>query len=87
MDSNILQACMLLLGSNIMVGSVMAMVYFLGKDSVLSSLLIYAPVSMISVVLIRDKYPLSYTLSNLLAIGHGIAHVTYPFLNETYWCK
>ena len=80
--SNIMQACMLLLGSNILVGSVMTMVYFLGKDSVLSSLLIYAPVTMISLVLIRDKYPFSYTFSNLLAIGHGLAHITYPFLNE-----
>ena len=80
--SNIFQACMLLLGSNIMVGSVMAMIYYLGKDSVLSSLLIYAPVSMISVVLIRDKYPFSYIFSNLLAIGHGLAHISYPFLNE-----
>ncbi len=60
----------------------MTMVYYLGKDSPWSSLLIYAPVSMISYVLIRDKYPITYTISNILAIGHGIAHVTYPFLNE-----
>jgi hypothetical protein len=82
LGSNVLQACMLLLGSNIMVGSVMTMVYCLGKDSIVSSLLIYAPVSMISAVLVRDKYPTSYLVSNILAIGHGIAHVTYPFLNE-----
>jgi hypothetical protein len=82
MESNIMQACMLLLGSNIMVGTVMGMVYYLGKESIVSSLLIYAPVTMISVVLIRDKYPMSYVVSNLLAIGHGLAHVTYPFLNE-----
>ena len=80
--SNVLQACMLLLGSNIMVGSVMTMVYLLGKDSIVSSLLIYVPVSMCSVVLVRDKYPTSYVVSNILAIGHGLAHVTYPFLNE-----
>jgi hypothetical protein len=77
-----IHACLLLLGSNIMVGTVMSMVYMLGKDSILSSLLIYAPVTMISAVLIRDKYPASYTFSNLLAIGHGLAHLTYPFLNE-----
>ena len=81
-SSNVLQACMLLLGSNIMVGSVMTMVYLLGKDSIVSSLLIYVPVSMCSVVLVRDKYPTSYVVSNILAIGHGLAHVTYPFLNE-----
>lgn len=76
------QACLILLGSNFMVGAVMSMVYYFGKESVWSSLLIYGPVSLISIVLIRDRYPLSYTVSNLLAIGHGVAHVTYPFLNE-----
>lgn len=82
MNSDMMHACFLLLGSNIMVGTVMSMVYMLGKDSIISSILIYAPVTMISAVLIRDKYPASYTFSNLLAIGHGLAHVTYPFLNE-----
>jgi len=82
MNDNIRQACMVLLASNMMVGTVMSMVYYLGKDSFVSSVLIYAPVSMISYVLIRDRYPFTYTFSNLLAIGHGVAHVTYPFLNE-----
>ena len=82
MNRGIWQACLLLMGSNIMVGTVMSLVYYFGKESIVSSLLIYAPVSLISCVLIRDQYPISYTFSNLLAIGHGIAHLTYPFLNE-----
>jgi hypothetical protein len=72
----------MLLGGNLMVGTVMAMVYYLGKESIWSTVLIYAPVSMISYVLIRDRYPVIYIVSNILAIGHGVAHVTYPFLNE-----
>ena len=78
----LVQACTILLGSNLIVGTVMSIVYWFGKDSWISSIVIYAPVSLISLVLIRDKYPFSYILSNLLAIGHGLAHVTYPFLNE-----
>jgi hypothetical protein len=71
-----------LMMSNLMVGTVMTMVYYLGKDSIWSSLLIYAPVTLISAVLIRDNYSKQYLFSNVLAIAHGAAHVIYPFLNE-----
>jgi hypothetical protein len=60
----------------------MTMVYYLGKESIWSTALIYAPISLISVVLIRDNYSKPYLFSNLLAISHGIAHLVYPFLNE-----
>lgn len=80
--TEIYKAVSLLALSNFMVGTVMSLVYYLGKESIYSSLLIYGPVSLISVVLIRDNYSKPYLFSNILAICHGIAHLVFPFLNE-----
>ena len=80
--SDLAHVSAILLGSNIMLSIFMSMVYFFGKDSIISSIIIYAPISTITLVLIRDKYAFSYTFSNLLAIIHGITHIVYPFINE-----
>ena len=80
--SDLAYVCTILLTSNIMLAIFMLMVYFFGKDSIISSIIIYAPISTITLVVIRDKYAFSYTFSNLLAIIHGITHIAYPFLNE-----
>lgn len=76
-------AGVLLLFSNLMVASMMAVVYLLGKDNPLTNLFIYGPITGILIVLVRDKYAFLYTVSSLLAIAHGVAHVLYPFLDES----
>ena len=80
--SDLAHTCAILVVSNITLSLFMSLVYFFGKDSIISSIIIYVPISTITLVLIRDKYAFSYTFSNLLAIIHGIAHIAYPFLNE-----
>ena len=79
---NVMHSIVLLLGSNVLVGTVMSMVYYLGKNSFLSYVLIYLPISLITFVSIRDKYSFSFIFSCILAVLHGLAHVFYPFINE-----
>jgi hypothetical protein len=79
---NVMHSLVLLLGSNILVGTVMSLVYYLGKNSILSSILIYLPIFLICIVSIRDKYSFSFIFSCVLAVLHGQAHVIYPFINE-----
>ena len=73
----------MLMCSNFVVGSVMGAVFLLGQNNPLSDMLIYGPIVCIFLVTIYDKYAISYILSVLLAIVHGLAHVFYPFLNDT----
>lgn len=80
---NIIHAGVLLICCNLMVASMMSVVYLLGKDNMLTDLFIYGPITGIMIVLIRDKYAFLYTMSACLAIAHGIAHVVYPFLDES----
>jgi hypothetical protein len=79
---NIMHAIVLLLGSNLLVGTVMSLIYYLGKNSILSSILIYLPIFLICIVSIRDKYSFSFIFSCVLAVMHAQAHVIYPFINE-----
>jgi hypothetical protein len=68
--------------AQLVVGLVMGSVYVLGKESYASWLLIYGPITMIALVCFRDKMDLTFTVSCLLSITHGIAHNVYPFLDE-----
>ena len=52
--SDLAYVCTILLTSNIMLAIFMLMVYFFGKDSIISSIIIYAPISTITLVVIRD---------------------------------
>ena len=81
-DKPIYYACGLLLASNILVYSMMTIVYILGKNSLLSNLFIYGPIAGIITTSIRDKYSFTFVLSSTLAAAHGIAHVVFPFLDE-----
>jgi len=72
-----------LLVSNILVCSMMTVVYFLGKNSMASNLFIYAPIAGIITASVRDKYPFTFVLSSSLAAAHGVTHILYPFLDET----
>lgn len=76
------QAFIMLMCSNVSVGSVMAAVYFLGHKNPLCHALIYGPIACMGFVMIRDKYAFKYVLSIFLAIVHGLAHVINPFLDE-----
>jgi len=60
----------------------MFIVYILGKDSISSDILIYAPVILILTRLIRDNFTVSFTYSCFLAFSHGLVHHFYPFLDE-----
>ena len=75
-------ATALLTASNVLVYSMMAIVYILGKDSLLSNLFIYGPIAGIITTSVRDKYSFTFVLSSTLAVAHGIAHIIYPFLDE-----
>ena len=81
-NSDLLRALTFLSVAQLVVWSVMGFVYHLGKDSVWSSLLIYGPINLISLVCFRDQMDSRFTLSCLLSITHGIAHNLYPFLDE-----
>ena len=72
----------LLVASNFLVYSMMSVVYLLGKESMLSNLFIYGPITGIITTSVRDKYSFTFVLSSTLAAAHGVAHVVYPFLDE-----
>jgi hypothetical protein len=40
------------------------------------------PIVLLNAVSLRDHAPAIYVFSQWLAIGHGLAHVFYPFLDE-----
>jgi hypothetical protein len=72
----------MLMMSNVMVGTVMSMVYYLGKTSVFADALIYGPATLIGIVSLRDGCSKTFIFSTALALCHGYAHLRYPFLNE-----
>ena len=72
----------LLTASNVLVYSMMAIVYIFGKETLLSNLFIYGPIAGIITTSVRDKYSFTFVLSFSLAAAHGVAHVVYPFLDE-----
>ena len=72
----------LLTASNVLVYSMMAIVYIFGKETLLSNLFIYGPIAGIITTSVRDKYSFTFVLSSSLAAAHGVAHVVYPFLDE-----
>lgn len=80
--SSVIHSSFLLIASNLLILITMSLVYFLGKDTVLSDILIYGPISAIIFVLIRDKFTFSFVFSCILALLHGLAHKFYPFLDE-----
>lgn len=76
------KASIILLESTILVGLTMSFVYYFGKNSIISTIIIYTPISTIIIQSIYKKYSYIYIFSCLLAIIHGLAHIKYPFLNE-----
>jgi hypothetical protein len=72
----------LLSTSNIIIALKMFIVYILGVNTIWSDILIYGPILLIIIVLIRDKFTFSYVISCILALLHGLAHKFYPFLNS-----
>lgn len=75
-------ASALLTASNVLVYSMMTIVYIFGKETMLTNLFIYGPIAGIITTSVRDKYSFTFVLSSTLAAAHGIAHVVYPFLDE-----
>lgn len=81
-ETPIYYAGALLTASNVLVYSMMAIVYIFGKETLLSNLFIYGPIAGIITTSVRDKYSFTFVLSSSLAAAHGVAHVVYPFLHE-----
>jgi len=81
-ETPIYYAGALLVASNFLVYSMMSIVYLFGKESMLSNLFIYGPITGIITTSVRDKYSFTFVLSSTLAAAHGLAHVVYPFLDE-----
>mmetsp|Transcript_20844 Transcript_20844/g.37537 ORF Transcript_20844/g.37537 Transcript_20844/m.37537 type:complete len:536 (+) Transcript_20844:63-1670(+) len=77
-----LKAGCLLFTSSLLLAGHMAAIYVLGKTSVWSTLLIYGPITISTLILIRDGHSKTMTISCVLVIGHGIAHLVYPFIDE-----
>lgn len=80
--SPLYQSSIILLESSVLVGSNMFFVYCLGKNSFISTFIIYGPITIITIYSIHQRFSCLYIFSCLLSITHGIAHILYPFLNE-----
>jgi len=65
------------------VGVNLAAVWHLGQDSCLAPLVIYAPLSLAVILMIRDKVTKVMIVSSCIALLHGLAHKFYPFLDST----
>ena len=68
--------------SNVTILSTMYIVYCFGKNSILSDIIIYCPIILILIVLIRDKSSSLFIISCFTSIIHGLAHKFYPFIDE-----
>lgn len=79
---NSLFSIYLLTISNFMIIFTMFIVYNLGKNSILSDIIIYCPIILIIIVLIRDKFSFYFIFSCFISIIHGLSHKYYPFLDE-----
>merc|ERR1719188_1330301 len=77
-----LSAAFILLQGSMLLSVHMLMVYMMGSWSVGSHILIYAPITVMTFVLIRDGYHPYAIISALIAICHGLTHQNYPFLDE-----
>merc|ERR1712232_1482100 len=75
-------AAMIMLG-NLSVGLNLAAIWHLGQDSTLAPLVIYAPLSLAVILMIRDKASQVMIVSSCIALLHGLAHKFYPFLDST----
>jgi len=80
--ASVIESGLLLLAANATVYFTMGLIQVLGKESLGSWLLIYGPIVLLNAVSLRDHAPAIYVFSQWLAIGHGLAHVFYPFLDE-----
>eukprot|EP00931_Biecheleriopsis_adriatica_P007817 TRINITY_DN109070_c0_g1_i1.p1 TRINITY_DN109070_c0_g1~~TRINITY_DN109070_c0_g1_i1.p1 ORF type:complete len:536 (+),score=100.70 TRINITY_DN109070_c0_g1_i1:92-1699(+) len=80
----VLKAAGLLFVSNMLLAVHMAVIYALGKNTLESALVIYGPITLCTLVLMRDENWVGMIWSCMLAVAHGIAHVVYPFLDEIH---
>merc|ERR1712232_723925 len=79
-----LVAVLLLLQGSLLLVLHIGVVYLLGKESIISVIFIYAPITFMLLVHVRDKYSHVVVISCLIAIAHGLAHLNYPFLDDVH---
>jgi hypothetical protein len=77
-----LQGVGLLTLSSICIGVFLAIVWVLGQDSIFSTMVIYGPLSFATILMIRDKFSKVMIVSSCVALGHGLAHKVFPFLDS-----
>merc|ERR1712217_707210 len=68
--------------SSICIGVFLAIVWVLGQDSIFSTMVIYGPLSFATILMIRDKFSKVMIVSSCVALGHGLAHKVFPFLDS-----
>jgi len=74
-------AGMIMLG-NLSVGANLAVVWHLGQTSPWSAVVIYGPLAIAVFFMIRDKVSKVMIFSSCIALGHGLAHLFFPFLDS-----
>lgn len=67
---------------NAVVGTLMGLVFVCGKNSHISTGLIYGPALALLAYSIKKQLPVVFSLSIFVSICHALAHVIYPFLDE-----
>jgi len=67
---------------NLSVGANLAAVWHLGQTSPWSPVVIYGPLAIAVLFMIRDKVSKVMIVSSCIALGHGLAHLFYPFLDS-----
>jgi len=77
-----MSAAVILIQGSVLLGAHMFLVHMMGNWSIGSYLLIYGPITIMTLILIRDGYSHIAVISSVLAIGHGCMHLNFPFLDE-----
>jgi len=72
---------MIMLG-NLSVGINLAAVWHLGQRSPWAPVVIYGPLALAVMFMIRDKVSKVMIVSSCIALGHGTAHLFFPFLDS-----
>jgi len=72
----------LIMMSTMLVGAHLATVFYIGQASFISTLIIYVPLSVAVLFMLRDGVSNVMVVSSVVAIGHGFAHKFYPFLDS-----
>ena len=70
-----------LLNSSLAVAALMVTTYFLPIDSLVASILIYAPITIIISQELHDNGLNFFTVSSILSVIHGLTHNNYRFLS------